>query len=194
MRDFIKRGLEDLSRELVAALVIIAVIVAAGAIWAFALSWEGPTIMLLIVGLLAGMFLIADRAVHLYRQTEPPISKRADIQAILQKWALGYGYRVHNSKDRPLLASVMGAEDSTLLADLQIELARFGVGFAFIGNPLESILLEDKLLLDESLNKVIFMQRYMFIRRATALLEILVNQAVARAKARNGVTQSTPDK
>ena len=80
-------------------------------------------------------------------------------------------------KDQQKLDSVTADKKSTLLDDLKIEMARFGVGFLGITHPLRAITIEEKVPCDDKLTELAFMQRVMFVRRA----QILIGQLIGRA-------------
>ncbi|MCH7577369.1 MAG: DUF2299 family protein [Chloroflexi bacterium] len=205
MADAITGGL------LVIGLVALATVIGA-AIWAAILNWDGPTVILLIVGLLAGTLFVADRTLYLYRRF------RGASEATLRSWVHQSHYSIRNdpqpnaifqflltepggrkvvvgrlkgdpelltigamlrpaSEDEEVFDKLTAPEYATLIADLQIEMARLGVGFQGIVHPLRQVYLEDKLLFDQSLDNLAFIRSVMFIQRAEVLFLGLLNRA-----------------
>lgn len=74
--------------------------------------------------------------------------------------------------------SITADENSILLDELRIEMARFGVGFLGINHPLRAITIEEKVPCDDTLTELAFMQRVMFVRRAQVLISQLIGRAI----------------
>lgn len=83
-----------------------------------------------------------------------------------------------SEEDQQRLDPITGGENSTLLEDLKIEMARSGVGFVGIAHPLRAIIIEEKVPCDDTLTELVFMQKVMFIRR----IQVLIGELLSRAK------------
>ena len=80
-------------------------------------------------------------------------------------------------EDQQRLDPITGDENSTLLEDLKMEMARSGVGFIGIIHPLRAITIEEKVPCDDTLTELAFMQKVMFIRR----IQVLIGEFLRRA-------------
>jgi len=82
-----------------------------------------------------------------------------------------------SEKDQQKLDPITGNEDSTLIEDLRIEMARTGVEYVGITHPLRVIDIQKKVSCDDTLTELALLQEAMFIRR----IQVLIGEFLSRA-------------
>ena len=83
-----------------------------------------------------------------------------------------------SQEDQQRLDPITGDENSTILEDLKMEMARIGVGFEGINHPLRVIIIQEKVPCDDTLTELAFMQKVMFIRRVQMLIGEFLRRAM----------------
>jgi hypothetical protein len=83
-----------------------------------------------------------------------------------------------------VVRQMIEAPGSTFLEDLSIELAQLGVGYEVMGSPPREILIEQKVLFDESVTELEFLRHILLIRRGLDLVMSLMKRSAKRIGAR----------
>jgi hypothetical protein len=106
-----KRKLDDLSTHVIGGLILIGILFIA-TYWAIVLSWAGPSIILLAMGLLAiGLFMVNQVDIIKTRRSKGfAHMKNEKIESILRKWLDKRGLKI-SSDPQPNMLFQFKAED-----------------------------------------------------------------------------------
>jgi hypothetical protein len=115
------------------------------------------------------------------------ITRRKEIEWGLQIWAvLNVG-----EEDRKKFALLAKKTRVGLLLEAKIEMARLGVEWDGLKDPLDTVKLFNHIPLDDALTEWVFLQQIWFILRAEILLQEVINKMIHQAEIPSQSTSGT---